>query len=600
MTEFNDPSQHTPTPEFRASLKRELRRAYRVEQQFDMPRTRGQRIGMVIGLAAGGVFTLTVGLVLGAATGYASAENLSARQRAATVNAVTSRRQFAAMRLDLARANYDAVRRDFEAGRATAAALRSAKTEVDSMEANVSRVETDLEARIESGTPAAPVPGSGLSLLKGPMRNAITALTCGAVSAAAQTAPAQQGIPVVNVTLAVAKTTTTFGAVLGVRELSDGKLLVNDAGRREIKIFDPALANATIALDSTPGTSNSYGPRRAEIFPYLGDTTAFTEILANDVLLLDRAGRVARAAALPQQDDGITPFPVRFPMPTAIDNRGRLLARGGVSVRNGVMADSSLIYRADLDTRQVDVVGAVHLGSKGERNRNEPPEDGKRVVTTVRQPVPTEDAWAVLSDGTIAFVRGQDYHVDWVLPDGTKSATTKLPFDWKRLTDEDKQKLADSAKVVWDSLMVIRNARNAGTAQPGRGEGGGDAPPGRGRSGGGAGEPGSSQGGSIQRMVSVPLSDIPDYYPPVRRNSAMADLDGNLWILPTTSAQSQRGELVYDVVNPKKGLFERVRMPVGRSIAGFGKGGVLYLQSGDMTNGFHLERVKLDVVKPQK
>jgi hypothetical protein len=148
--------------------------------------------------------------------------------------------------------------------------------------------------------------------------------------------------------------------------------------------------------------------------------------------------------------------------------------------------------------------------------------------------------------------------------------------------------------------MVIRNARNAGPA-PSRGDPGGDATsPGRGRSSGGNGEPGSSQGGSIQRMVSVPISDIPDFYPPIRRNSAMADADGNLWILPTTSAQSQHGELVYDVVNPKKGLFQRVRMPVGRSIAGFGKGGVLYLQSGDMANGFHLERVKLDVAKSQK
>lgn len=599
MTEFNDSSQHTPTPEFRASLKRELRRAYRAEQQFDMPRTRGQRIGLVIGLAAGGVFTLTVGLVLGAATGYASAENVSARQREAAVNSVTSRRQFAAMRLDLARANYDAVRRDFEAGRTTAAALRSAKTEVDSMEANVSRVETDLEARVESGAPAAPAPASGLSLLNGPMRNAITALTCGAVSAAAQTAPAQQGIPVVNVTPAVARTTTTLGAVLGVRELSDGKLLVNDAGRRQIKIFDPTLANATVALDSAPGASNSYGPRRAEIFPYVGDSTALTEIVSRDVLVLDGTGRIARALAPPQFSDGFVPFPMPFPPPKAVDNRGRLLAEGPTNVRaGGFIADSDLVIRADLDTRQVDIIGAVHHGSGG-RNRMDPPENGKRVVTSIFQPAPTEDSWTVLSDGTVAFVRGQDYHVDWILPDGTKSATTKLPFDWKRLTDEDKQKLVDSAKVVWDSMMVIRNARNAGPPQPARGEGSGDAP-GRGRSGGGAGEPGSSQGGSIQHIISVPLSEIPDYYPPVHRNSAMADLDGNLWILPTTSAQSQRGELVYDVVNPKKGLFQRVRMPVGRSIAGFGKGGVLYLQSGDMTKGFHLERVKLDVTKPQK
>jgi hypothetical protein len=84
-----------------------------------------------------------------------------------------------------------------------------------------------------------------------------------------------------------------------------------------------------------------------------------------------------------------------------------------------------------------------------------------------------------------------------------------------------------------------------------------------------------------------------DYYPPIRVGAATADLDGNLWILPTTSAQSKNGELVYDVLSPKKGLFERVRMPVGRSIAGFGKGGVVYLMSGDRTNGFYLERTRL-------
>ena len=97
-------------------------------------------------------------------------------------------------------------------------------------------------------------------------------------------------------------------------------------------------------------------------------------------------------------------------------------------------------------------------------------------------------------------------------------------------------------------------------------------------------------------MISVPLSEIPDYYPPIRQNSAIADLDGNLWILTTTTAQSKHGELVYDVTNPKKGLFERVRMPVGRSIAGFGKGGVIYLQSGDRAGGFYLERVKLETM----
>ncbi|MGH7618951.1 MAG: hypothetical protein ACREPM_17160 [Gemmatimonadaceae bacterium] len=101
-------------------------------------------------------------------------------------------------------------------------------------------------------------------------------------------------------------------------------------------------------------------------------------------------------------------------------------------------------------------------------------------------------------------------------------------------------------------------------------------------------------------MISVPLSEIPDYFPPIHRNAAMPDLDGNVWVLTTTTAQSQHGELVYDVLNPARGLFERVRMPLGRSIAGFGKGGVVYLQSGDRANGFALERVKVGLPKSPK
>jgi hypothetical protein len=253
-----------------------------------------------------------------------------------------------------------------------------------------------------------------------------------------------------------------------------------------------------------------------------------------------------------------------------------------------------LILRADLDTRKVDVAGMLHIAVG--KNRSDPPEDGKRVVTTIVQPVPTDDSWAVLSDGTLAFVRGRDYHVDWVLPDGSTKSTDKLPFDWRRLTDDEKQKLADSAKVVWDSLMAARNRR---VNTPVRVEGSDPArPTGNGRSSGGV-EP-SGQGGSIQRMISVPLSEIPDYFPPIHQNAATPDLDGNLWVLTTTTAQSQHGELVYDVLNPARGLYRRVRMPIGRSIAGFGKGGVVYLQSGDRAGGFALERVKVETPKPSK
>jgi hypothetical protein len=59
-------------------------------------------------------------------------------------------------------------------------------------------------------------------------------------------------------------------------------------------------------------------------------------------------------------------------------------------------------------------------------------------------PLAAIDDWAVLSDGTIAIVRGADYHVDFIRPDGSKSATGKMAFDWKRLSDEDKFAIVDS------------------------------------------------------------------------------------------------------------------------------------------------------------
>jgi hypothetical protein len=592
MTQPQDP--HTPTPEFRESLKRELKRAHRAERQFGAPRhAHTGKIVAVIGIAAGAVLTLTTGLVLGMNTGPAAAEVLAANQREVAATGLATSRQFASSRLEIARAIYDSVRRAYAAGQATKAALDHAKSEVDTMEANATQVEVDARSA------PAPKPPSCLSVLRqAPVKNALAALVCSTIASAQQPGPRQPGIPIVSVTAPVARTTATFGAILGVRELSDGRVLVNDAGRHQLEIFDPSLATPTVALDSTPGGSNSYGTRPGQIVHYVGDSTIMMRGFGEPVVLLDPAGRVSRAIALPEYEDGATPFPVPFVAPQAADPQGRLYTRGGTMVRGengvGVSADSVLILRANLDTRKVDAVGTLHTAVL--KNRSDPPENGNRVVTTIVQPVPTEDSWAVLSDGTLAFVRGRDYHVDWVLPDGATKSTDKLPFDWRRLTEDEKQKLADSAKVVWDSLMTIRNRR---VNTPARGEVGGDgATPGRGRSSGGVDPTG--QAGSIQRMISVPLSEIPDYYPPIHRNAAMPDLDGNLWVLTTTTAQSQHGELVYDVLNPARGLYQRVRMPIGRSIAGFGRGGVVYLQSGDRAGGFTLERVKVEPPKHAK
>jgi hypothetical protein len=221
--------------------------------------------------------------------------------------------------------------------------------------------------------------------------------------------------------------------------------------------------------------------------------------------------------------------------------------------------------------------------------------NGEMIGKMTVHPLPAVDEWGVLSDGSVAFVRGQDYHIDWLNTDDTRTSSGKIPFDWRRLTDDDKQKLVDSAKAA----QADREAKAAEAAKgaPGTSDAaragveiGQVMTMSRVSVGGGAGAP-TGMSTPIKMVTEyVPANELPDYYPPIRPGAVRTDLDGNIWILPTTSAQSVAGELIYDVVNRKGELTHRVRVPAGRSIAGFGKGGTVYLMWRDGVNGWYLER----------
>ena len=93
---------------------------------------------------------------------------------------------------------------------------------------------------------------------------------------------------------------------------------------------------------------------------------------------------------------------------------------------------------------------------------------------------------------------------------------------------------------------------------------------------------------------ATPLDSIPDYVPPIRPGSVLPDYEGNIWILPFTSSRAGSGRITYDVVNARGELFERVQLPQGKSIAGFGKDGALYLAWRDSSGSWHLERTRVE------
>jgi hypothetical protein len=509
--------------------------------------------------------------------------------------------------LDLARTRSNLARRAAAQGAERHTSLMAADSELSAMETSLAQIETSLSQGQSAAVPANPAHSRNI-----PMKRAL-AITCTAIGLA-EPAPAaaqpQQGVPIVEVQPASAKTAVTFGAPIGVRQVAGGKVLINDGGRRQIKLFDSLFTTSTLVSDSAPGSASSYGPYAVPLIPFIGDSSIVADVSSRTLVVLDGRGTGVRALTLPGDQLAIGSFIGGEQNAAGVDDKGRLLYRSNEStmmtmkrddagvahVRVTEPPDSTSILRADLDTRKVDTVGRLMRSLAGGRMTvTRSTTGGSDLRKFIMNPLHEVDEWAMLSDGTIAIVRGHDYHVDWIHPDGTKSSTGKLPFDWKRLTDADKQKIVDSARAVQEERERVRAAINAVKDKVAAITAGGD--PGGGGGGGlrgSGGQPGAGRGNQSPEITEfAPLNEIADYYPPIRSGGAKADFDGNLWILPTTSAQSKNGELVYDVVNPKRGLFERVRMPPGRSVLGFGKGGVVYLMSGDRTNGFYVERARL-------
>jgi hypothetical protein len=423
---------------------------------------------------------------------------------------------------------------------------------------------------------------------------------------------AQQRPAIRPIGAVVAKATEPFGGINGVRQLSDGHVLVNDIAKRRVLMFDPSLGTFTVIADSTSATANAYSGRFGGIISYKGDSTIFVDPTSLSMLVIDGSGKVARVMSVPRSQDAGTLALGN----STIDAAGRLVYRAPPNFRppnfaNGVptapdIPDSAAIVRIDLATRKLDTAGFIKTPKiKFDISRDD---NGGVRVQTQTNPLPIIDDWAVLPDGSIAFVRGHDYHVDYVNPDGTTTSAAKIPFEWQRLTDEDKVAFLDSLKAA-----RARLGANAPTIGFGGGAGGGQqtvivggtAPAGGGGAGrdggaprGDAGNiringPGGGPAGNVQ-LNFVPASELPDYKPPFFGGSVRADTDGNLWIR-TIPTKAIPGGPVYDVINKKGELVERVQVPENRTLVGFGAGGTVYLAVRDSptATSVYLERVKV-------
>jgi hypothetical protein len=301
-------------------------------------------------------------------------------------------------------------------------------------------------------------------------------------------------------------------------------------------------ANALLVLDASGKQIRSMAPPRAQDLMFLGIPAAFGRPG------FDAKGRLVYRTQLP---------PNMRPMPTPSGNQKMEMTP--------INADSSPIVRGDFDTRRIDTIAWMKTPSQGRMamEMKENPAGGAPSITMrmLMNPFSMADEWSMLSDGTVAIVRVHDYHIDWIDPDGTKRSSPKMPIEWKRYTDAERAQRVDSIKKVADEQIKRAVSSAAGGPQ-------------------------------IKFDLGiVPDSEFPSFWPPIQPGSVLADLDGRLWILPTTSTNVANG-LTYDVVNRKGEIIERVQLPKDHVLVGFGPRNAVYLTKADGKNTY-LERAVL-------
>lgn len=212
-----------------------------------------------------------------------------------------------------------------------------------------------------------------------------------------------------------------FTSIRGVRELSDGRVIVADGGEYRLLVLDwGARTHRAIGrVGDGPGEFRSL----SVLIALTGDSTMVVDGTARRLLLLERDRFVAAVPA--DQALHLLQF---FALNGGADARGRLLALAPIPTKSTdrvraaytrmpTFAESLLVVRMTRRDKRIDTLVALRgrPWGFGEFVRG----DGdRRLKYNVSNPLGTsEQAW-LFADGTIAVLRKEPYRVDWIAPGG--------------------------------------------------------------------------------------------------------------------------------------------------------------------------------------
>lgn len=225
-----------------------------------------------------------------------------------------------------------------------------------------------------------------------------------------------------------------FNRIVGLRELSDGTVLVSDAGDKRLVVAD--FKTRTVRQIGREGRGPGEYGLPAQLFPLRGDSTLTPDLMNGRWLMLQGAAIVG---TIPPDNPAVAGSRGGL---RGADARGHILTTSGALPGPGTQTlgkgDSTSLLLLDRSTGRADTIG--RLRSPPTTIKTDTDKSGK--ITEMRvlaPPLSVGEEATIFPDGWVAVARLEPYRIDWRSPDGKWIRGVPLERTDPRMTDREKQ-----------------------------------------------------------------------------------------------------------------------------------------------------------------
>ena len=372
-----------------------------------------------------------------------------------------------------------------------------------------------------------------------------------------------QTVPVRTLSQPDATFSHGFTNVAGIRELTDGRVILVDVFNG-VQVIDAAWASMRQIGRRGAGPGEYREPY--DIFALPGDSSAVPDRQTGRMLVItpdaEPGGFLSLRGAAGENHSRypplrISPAGILLHSASAADGRGYYYARAAQIVVSSSgeleLADSVAIERWTAISAKRDTIGFVHY----ELHPNSKIVAGMATYRpTAIRAFRTTNQWAIASDGRLAIVHVDPYRVDFVDPVGNEQSGPPILYDRLRVTEAHKQRWREKQQQRSPMLVVTRDG----------------------------------QSGTVMTTPEPVEPKWPKYLPPFPpRDAVHFASDGMLWVQRTTPVDDSP---TFDIIDRTGNVVEQLQLPQHRRLVGFGRGTV-YLVRIDDVDLEYLERYAL-------